>query len=201
MKQILLATNNPTKRQGMKRLLAGLDFDCLTVDDVDGEPQFEEDGETFEENAIIKAVNWSKQADCLTIASDGGVVIPVLGDNWNALLTRRFAGEDITDEDRVKALLDIMKPHSGDKRHICWKEAIAIAQNGKQLASWQIDGDKGLLAETYNPKNVQEGWWVTALWFYPQFNKMYFDLSEKERTQVDVGWQRMREKVHEFFGE
>lgn len=200
MNKILLATTNPSKTEKLKWVLEGLGFDYLEVRDLQNQIDFEEDGETFEKNAIIKAINWSKEANCLTIASDGGITIPVLGNNWNSLMTHRFAGARANDEDRIKALLKIMDPHQKDEdRLVYWSEAIAIAQNGKRFDSWQVDGDKGFLAKSYDPKRIKPGWWVTSLWYYPEFKKIYNDLSEEELSKVDTAWGQLKEKVQNFF--
>lgn len=197
--KILLATGNPTKRERLKKLVDGLNFEFLTSDKVGEQAVFEENGATFEANAIIKAVEWSKKVDCLTIASDGRVSVPVLGPNWDALLTHRFAETAISDEGRIKALLEIMKPYQGQERYCFWSEAVAIAQNGRPLASWQFDGDEGILAESYNPATIKTGWWVASLWLYPQFNKAYWELTEAERATVNNAWTKLQKAVQSYF--
>ena len=47
----------------------------------------------------------------LTIASDGGLVIPVLGPRWESRYTRRFAGPAADNEERLSRLLELMRPY------------------------------------------------------------------------------------------
>lgn len=203
MRKVLLATSNPSKQEKLKWVLEGLGFKYINFDDIEpkirGKIKFKENGKSFKENAVIKAVNWSQEVDCLTIASDGGVHIPALGDNWNGLMTHRFAGQKATDQDRVKALLTMMKPYQGKQRIIYWSEAVALAQKGKKIVSWQVDGDQGVLAQTYDPEGVKPGWWMASLWYYPEYNKTYNDLTEPELAKVNTVWSQLKKKIQKFF--
>ena len=105
--KLILATTNPHKITKLRHIFAQYFSDI--------EPQgkqidIEENGKTFRENAEKKAVEVSKIYHCHAVATDGGVLIPALGDDWNGLLTKRFVGRsDATDFDRIEALLELMK--------------------------------------------------------------------------------------------
>jgi len=119
-RKLLLATTNPTKVEKMKYCLKGLGFDYLTIDDFKMRPEFEEAGVSYEQNAIIKALAWSGIVDCLVMASDGGVTIPVLGEKWNGLATHRFAGENASETDRCDALLKIMANYQKSEQRVIY---------------------------------------------------------------------------------
>src|SRR4051812_26072590 len=105
---ILLATTNPAKIERISWTLDGFDLTFLTLRDLPGYQPPEETGVSFEENAVLKAVEASGEFGGLAAATDGGAIIPALGDDWNALLTARAAGPGATDLDRLEHLLALM---------------------------------------------------------------------------------------------
>ena len=160
----------------------------------------EETEDNFEGNAILKAVEISKRFNCHAVATDGGVLIPSLGDTWNAVFTKRFLGkENVTDTDRIEGLLELMKDKRGDERKIMWREAIALAYNGKLLFSTEVDGDEGIIQDTYNPEQYAPGIWQCTLTCYPQFNnKNFFELTDVEREYSEISWHRLKEMMDWF---
>ena len=80
---------------------------------LDGVP--DEQGDTHLAVARDKAKQWSRSGSTLAIASDGGLVIPVLGEGWESLYTHRFAGADADDHERARRLLELMEPYRGAK--------------------------------------------------------------------------------------
>ncbi len=126
--KILLATNNPHKSEKLTWIVDGYFSRIETPKEIGLSLDVEEIGKTFEENAIIKALSFSRYYDGYVIATDGGVSIPALGRGWDGLRTKRFAGEEATDQDRIEKLLSLMKDKKGDERAMFWHEAIASCQ-------------------------------------------------------------------------
>ncbi len=195
--KLILATSNPHKIKMLTWIFAD-HFDNIMSQDMSID--IEEDGDTFQENAEKKAIEVSRLYRCCAVATDGGVVIPSLGDKWNELFTKRFIGNsDATDFDRIEALLELMKDKNGDERAIVWNEAIALADNGKLLYSTQVEGDRGMVQMTYNPSQYQEGIWQCSVTCYPQFgNKNFFELNKEERKYSEISWWRLRESMHQY---
>lgn len=196
-KKIILATNNPHKKEKLKWIIDGY---FSEIEEMSGEIGAEEDSDTFEGNAQIKALAVAKKNNSYAIATDGGVLIPSLGKNWNELLTRRFTGrENINDFERIDCLLQLMKDKTGSDRTIIWKESIAIADPGGIIFSTEVDGDTGILQETYNSKQYKEGIWLCTLWSYPQFGgRNFFELNEEEKKYGEISWWKLKEKTREF---
>ena len=195
--KIVLATRNKNKIEKLTWII-GKYFSEIV-------PQNEkidilEDGSTFKENAEKKAIAVSKLYDGYAVATDGGVLIPSLGANWNGLFTRRFIGrEDASDFDRIDSLLEMMKDKKGTERDIVWNEAIAIAKSGKLLFSTQVEGDRGRVQETYSRTQYKEGIWQCTVTCYPQFdNKNFFELNDEERKYGEISWYRLKDAVDEW---
>lgn len=195
--KIVLGTKNPHKQDMLKWIVADIFSEVVGMQ---SSIDVNESGTTFEENARLKAAAIARKENTYAIATDGGVLIPSLGNNWNALLTRRFIGrKDVDDFDRIEALLEIMKDKEGEDRTIVWKEALAIANPHGVIFSVEVEGDTGVLQKTYNPKQYKEGIWVCTLWSYPQFaGKNFFDLTEEEKKYGEISWWKLREKTREY---
>jgi len=194
---ITLATGNPHKVKKLQWILDGyFAYNQKQKDKLD----VEESGSSFVEIAEQKALAFANHYHTYAVATDGGVLIPALGTNWNSLLTRRFLHkDDVTDIDRIEGILELMNGKEGMDRKIVWKEALAIAKSNEIIFSIEVDGDWGLLQKTYNPDQYQEGIWLCTLWSYPQFdNKNFFELTEEEKKYGEISWWRLREHARKF---
>ena len=158
-----------------------------------------EEGETHEAIARSKAALWSQAGSMLAIASDGGLVLPALGGRWESRYTHRFAGPAATNAQRLERLLDLMRPFQGDQRQATWVEAVALADHGKLLASWELKGAIGVIAD--KPTAVPEAseFWAFSVWYFPAFGKTYSQLSQEQREGLNDHWAQLRIKVREFF--
>lgn len=198
MPKIILATNNAHKRQKLGWVVEGV-FDATAMpESID----IDENGDTFEENAKIKAVETAQHFHQYAIASDGGALIPSLGYKWDALLTRRFVGlHDATDWDRIEALLELMKDKVGNERRVEWREAIAVSDpDGNVIFSVEVEGDVGMIQADYDKSQYRDGIWLCTLTSYPQFGgKNFFELTEEETKEGEISWWRLKEAFTKFF--
>ena len=196
---ILLGTTNPAKQRKLSWLLRGLPLKQVTPQEL-GSTQAEprESGDTHEKVARQKAVAWSDAASGLAISSDGGLVIPALGKRWESLHTRRFAGIDADDQARRDGLVELMQPYHGDERRASWVEALAIADGGRTLASWQVEGPSGVLPEEPRPGPAVSGFWAFSIWYFPELRKTYDQLTEEELEHLGDHWSQLRLSVVGF---
>ena len=126
-------------------------------------------------------------------------MIPSLGDVWNGLHTKRFAGPEATDEDRIKLLLSMLEGKTGDQRKMVWNEAVAIARDGKIIFSLQVVGVEGIAQTNYDMEKYKLGIWVCSLWYFPQWQKNFFDLTEVETAKAEISWHRLKKAVNDYF--
>ena len=193
--RILLGSTNPAKIDRLRDCLEGWAFDFITVDNLPPYEPPEETGGTHLEIAEEKAVAWAKISGGLAIASDGGIDIPALGPNWDSLLTRRAAGEDATDEDRIRHLLVLMEHlDSDEEREATWREALAIALPSGIVQTWEVEGPTGVIRNEPSSKSI-EGFWLAGLWYLPAFGKTYTELSIEELRPARDPWLRLAADV------
>ncbi len=196
---VLLGTNNPDKQEVLRWTLDGLPLAPRTPSQLGLLAEPSEEGETHRAIATAKAIEWSNSGSMLAIASDGGLVIPALGPNWESRYTHRFAGPEADNAQRLERLMELMQPYKGARREATWIEAVAIADPGELLASWEIQGATGIVAERPSAVPQFSGFWVFSVWYFPELGKTYDQLSLEERQGLDDHWAALRRKVQSFF--
>ena len=197
--KILLGTGNLAKQETLRWLLDGLSLRCFTPSDLGLTTVPDETGSTHLEIACQKALQWSATTSMLVIASDGGLTVPSLGDCWESRFTHRFAGQDASDEDRIKQLLELMNSFTGEDRKASWIESIAIADHTEVLTSWEITGADGLISNDPVEDTGIPGFWVFSIWFIPQFGKYYNQLTTFEKETINDHWGQLKRNVQAFF--
>ncbi len=102
-RQLVLASDNQGKLKELTALLSDSGFSVVGQGDLGVTPA-EETGETFIENAILKARNAARQTGRPAIADDSGIEVDVLK-GAPGVYSARFAGDNATDSDNVAKLL------------------------------------------------------------------------------------------------
>lgn len=193
MSRVLLATTNPAKVRALaERIGSGISLASLPGSvDLPDIPDEDEQGGAFADIARAKAIRYSEHiADTVIVATDGGLLVPALGSNWNPLSTARSAGPTASDTDRVGALLELARDLTGAERVITWTESLAVARSGSVLVSWTATGPPGELATTVSRDPEQSrGFWVPAVWRCPEFGgRLLADLTDEERLSRRDHW-------------
>lgn len=106
-KQIILASNNAGKIREFKKLFDQFGFEVISMRDAGFTGDIIEDGDTFEENAHIKARTVYEATGLPTIADDSGLEIDFLG-GAPGVYSARYAGEGASDADRCDKVLEEM---------------------------------------------------------------------------------------------
>ena len=128
-RRLLIATRSTHKLRELRELLALDETELVSLDDlgIEGDPV--EDGATFETNAAIKARYGLRASGLPTLADDSGIEVDALGGR-PGVRTRRYAGEDATDEEnntKLLAELSGLPPDRRGARYVC---ALALALPG-----------------------------------------------------------------------
>lgn len=102
--KIIIATNNQGKVREFRQMLEPLGYEPVSLKEAGIDIDIVEDGETFAENAHIKAQAIFEICHCPVLADDSGLEIDFLG-GAPGIYSARYAGEDATDEDRINKIL------------------------------------------------------------------------------------------------
>jgi inosine/xanthosine triphosphate pyrophosphatase family protein len=195
---LLLATTNPGKRERLRWVFhgLGLSFRELPPSIIAGPRESER---SLRENAEMKASFWSARLGGLAAASDGGMSIPALGADWNARRTARAAGPGADDQARARHLLALAADLVGSQRAVFWTEALALAEDGELLASWEAGGTQAFLLEGFDPPELRPGFWAASLCQLPSLGTTLAALTPDQMPAGDLTWNSLRDLIHAFF--
>ncbi|CAN5643247.1 XTP/dITP diphosphatase [soil metagenome] len=103
--KLLVATGNIGKLRELRQLLAHVPVTLLSLNEVDAGPEVEETGTTFDENAVLKAIGYSRRTGLLTMADDSGLAVDALG-GAPGVFSARYGSEYLGYPEKMKLLLD-----------------------------------------------------------------------------------------------
>ena len=147
MKELIIATNNRHKVAEIERILSPLGFTAVTA----GERGVDlgtvaEDGETFAENAYIKAKHAYDLCRCPVIADDSGLCVDALGGR-PGVYSARYGGEDASFTDKISLLLGELKDVPDEKRSAHFTCAVCCLLDDKTVI--EVEGIcEGAIAHT-----------------------------------------------------
>lgn len=144
--KIFIATKNKKKLKELERILTPMGFDVLSENDFNTAfPEVEETGETFEENALIKARAGLKNTGLISVADDSGLCVDYLN-GAPGVYSARYAGEPADDQKNNKKLLDALDGLDTDKRTAKFVSSIAcVFPDGREFT---VRGEcKGFIAK------------------------------------------------------
>ena len=126
--KLVLASNNFGKLRELRAML-GDRFDVRSMREMGVETDVEETGETFEENALIKARALMQLTGCATLADDSGLCVDAL-DGRPGVYSARFCGVHGDDEANNDLLLKEMDAVPDDRRNAHYGCALALCRPG-----------------------------------------------------------------------
>lgn len=179
MPKLLLATGNPAKVREFSRLLQGTTFSLVTPADEGIEMEVEETGNTFEENARLKAIAYAARSQYPVIADDSGLEVDALGGEPGTL-SARYAGENVCNDDRIALVLSRLQGIPWDKRTARFRCVIAIAS-----PSGEMQLCEGICPGyiTFEPRG-NAGFGYDPIFYLPELEKTMAELTMEEKNQV-----------------
>lgn len=211
MTEIVLASNNKKKIAELKTLLTNVNVKSLR--DIDFTDEIVEDGDTFEENSLIKA-SVPARLGYIGIADDSGLSVDSLG-GAPGIYSARYSGEGATDESNRKKLLSELDGVPTEKRgahFVCTVSVVLPEKCGISIPEeWRISdelSEKSGIAreramivrgECFGRILTSEvgdgGFGYDSLFMYYEFNKTFAQLSGEEKNSVSHRGRAMREFI------
>lgn len=182
--KILIATKNPGKLAELRSFLSDLPVVIVSLTDVGISEDVEEDGKTYRENSVKKAVFYAKKSGLPTIADDGGLEIDALN-GAPGVRSRRWLGYEASDEVLIEHLTKVSKKLPKDNRKAFFRTVISFAlPNGKV---WSVAGEvEGVIAEKPRLKHLK-GYPYRSFFYLPKIKKYYHEneLTEDEQKRYN----------------
>jgi XTP/dITP diphosphohydrolase len=178
--RLSVASSNPGKLREFQ-VLAGPEnagLELLLLPNFASLPPFEENAPTFAENAVGKAIHYSRHCEGLLIADDSGLVVPALGGE-PGVHSARYAGPEANDADRNRKLLAALSGKIGGERAARFVCVLAIAQRGEVRAVFSASGEGEILDA---PRGL-EGFGYDPVFYVPSAGKTFAELSREEKNR------------------
>ena len=125
MPKLLIASNNQGKVREYRFLLRNSGFDIISPEDAGISETVAEVGSTYEENASLKAITYSRLGQTTALADDSGLEVDALGGK-PGIKSARFAGEAASDVEKVNFLLGKLAGVPWEERTAHFRCVIAI---------------------------------------------------------------------------
>lgn len=195
--KIVLASRNKKKIAEMLTLLreaggAFSDIKVLSLDDIGVTEEIEENGETFRQNAFIKA-SVPAALGYIGVADDSGLAVDALN-GAPGVYSARYAGEPCDDEKNNQKLLAAMAGVPLAERTAQYVCAMAcVFPDGRQFT---VEGScKGLLLEEYHGTG---GFGYDPLFYFPGYQKTFAEISGEMKNRVSHRGKAMRDFCREL---
>lgn len=179
MLKIVLATKNRGKAKEIRRILEGLAVEVTTLSQL---PPFEmppEEGETFGENALIKARFVAEKTGCAVLADDSGLVVDYLGGR-PGVYSSRYAGDGASDEDNWRKLLNELEGVGTEDRTARFVCVLAYVEPGGVEATFEGVLEGKIAAA---PSGVG-GFGYDPVFFLPDRGKTIAELIPDEKNRI-----------------
>ncbi len=177
---MILASQNKHKLEEIKDMLEDLDIELISMDEAGlGDLEIVEDGETFEDNSMIKAVTVMEKTNTIAIADDSGLSVDYL-DGQPGVYSSRFAGENATDDDNNKKLLKMLDGISTEERSGKFVSVISMAfPDGRSLSvRGECNGVIGLEEKGTN------GFGYDPLFIVPEYERTFAELGSEIKNKI-----------------
>jgi XTP/dITP diphosphohydrolase len=174
MKKIIFATGNKDKMREIKEIMAGMDVEISSMKEAGISPDITEDGQTFEENALIKARAVAAYTDAIVLADDSGLEIDYLNKE-PGVYSARYMGEDTPYTVKNQALLDRLSGVPKEQRTARFVCAIAaVLPDKSELVTRQTmegyigDAPEGENGFGYDPIFYPDGYTCSSASLSPE---------------------------------
>lgn len=176
-KRLVVATTNQGKVKEIRKLLAERYDEILSLKELDLPMDVEEDGTTFEENAVKKAVTVSRLVEGDVLADDSGLEVFALGGR-PGVYSARYAGPDAGDEENNRHLLEEMQDKEDRRARFVCCIVMANAGSVRYVAEGSISGEIGFVPAGNN------GFGYDPLFFLPDSGMSFAQIPAEEKNRI-----------------
>ncbi len=176
MKEIVVASTNEGKIKEIRAMLNEIGIDVKSIKDVfDEEIEIEENGQTFKDNALIKAQTVCNLIHKPTLADDSGLEVKAMN-GAPGIYSARFMGHDTSYDIKNQAIIDAVQGKEREARFVCAivlcipnEEPIFIEEYFNGEINDKIEGENGF---GYDP-----------IFYVPELGKTSASLTLEEKNQ------------------
>jgi XTP/dITP diphosphohydrolase len=177
---VVAATQNKHKLEELDAITRPFGFFLVSRKDADV-PDFEieEDGETFEENSLKKAMEIHKLCKLPTIADDSGIMVDYLNGD-PGIYSARFAGEEGNDDKNNKKLIELLSSLPMEERSAKFVSVITMVFSDREILVARGECQGHIL---YEPRG-ENGFGYDPLFVPNGYERSFGELSAEEKNQI-----------------
>ena len=187
-RKLVFATGNEGKMKEIREILKELDLEICSLKEAGIQMDAEENGTTFEENALIKARAAAAHTDAIVMADDSGLEIDYLGGE-PGVYSARYLGEDTSYRIKNQNLIDRLEGVPDEKRTARFVCVIAaVLPDGRTLTSrGTIEGIIG------REERGGGGFGYDPIFFLPEYGCSTAELSMEQKNEISLRGKALRE--------
>lgn len=192
--KIILATKNKGKVADFEKLTENMNIEVISfLDEEINFPDVVEDGETFEENSVKKALEIAKYTGMITVSDDSGLCVEAL-DGAPGIYSARYSGENATDSTNIDKLLEEMKNIPQGERQAKFVSVVSIAKPDGTVQSFRGEVEGEIIFE----RKGTNGFGYNPVFFSYELEKTFGEATMEERVTVSHrarAFRDLKEKV------
>ena len=179
MKKIIFATGNQNKMKEIREILADMDVEIVSMKEAGIHADIVEDGNSFEENAEIKATTICEMTGEITLADDSGLEIDYLNKE-PGIYSARYMGEDTSYRIKNGNLIQRLEGVPDEKRTARFVCAVAAAfpDGTVKTVRETMEGRIG-----YEEKG-ENGFGYDPIFYLPEYGCTSAELSMEEKNKI-----------------
>lgn len=186
-KTIMIATGNMGKAKEFEKMFAKAGYQIKTMKDFPELPEVQETGQTFEENARLKAETIANILQCPVLADDSGLTVDALG-GMPGIYSARFAGEQKSDASNNAKLMHELTDVADENRTAQFHCTLVFAAPQKE--SLVVEGIwNGRIARIPRGEN---GFGYDPLFIVDGLEKTSAELTPEEKNEISHRGQAMK---------
>ena len=191
--KIILATKNKGKVADFEKLTENMNLEVISfLDEEINFPDVVEDGETFEENSVKKALEIAKYTGMITVSDDSGLCVEAL-DGAPGIYSARYSGENATDSKNIDKLLEEMKNIPQGERQAKFVSVVSIAKPDGTVQSFRGEVEGEIIFE----RKGTNGFGYNPVFFSYELQKTFGEATMEERVTVSHRARAFRELKEE----
>lgn len=193
MRRFIVATKNKGKLGEIKEILNDFPFEVISMEEAGITKDIEEYGNTFEENALIKAREIFNATGEMVMADDSGLEVDFLN-GAPGIYSSRFAGEGATDEDKNKKLLQLLEGVPFNNRTARFVCSIAVVLPDGEHFTVRGICDGYICVEPAG----DNGFGYDPLFFLPEYNMTTAQMNPEQKNSISHRGRALNKMVDEL---
>ena len=191
--KIIFATSNQGKMDEIRMIMKDCPLPIVSLKEAGIDADIEENGKTFEENALIKAETIMKLTGCLTLADDSGLEVDYINKE-PGVLSARYLGYDTPYDIKNQSIIDRLKDAKGEERSARFVCAIAASfPDGTNITT------RGTIEGRIGYEEVGDnGFGYDPIMYVPEYDKTTAQMDSEFKNKISHRGKALRQMWEEI---